>query len=261
MFHDQRFAAFLFDMDGTVINSIAATERAWGDWARGHGLDVDRFLPTIHGIRAIDTIRSLNLPGADPLEEAAKIERAELTDMTGVVAIPGAPEFLSSLPRHRWAIVTSAPRELALLRLGAAGIPLPDAMVERLRAGAAIEPVLVDAEGAPVAIGRVSSSISPKLLRAVLLRDGHCRCGNCDLRYGLHAHHLRPRSWGGSDDPSNLAMVASVHHPMLIPHGPFALVGNPNRPDGLRLKHLDDLTPEEAEQVGLPRSRARPGAA
>ncbi|MFO1036304.1 MAG: HAD-IA family hydrolase [Geminicoccaceae bacterium] len=129
MFHDQRFAAFLFDMDGTVINSIAATERAWGDWARGHGLDVDRFLPTIHGIRAIDTIRSLNLPGADPLEEAAKIERAELTDMTGVVAIPGAPEFLSSLPRHRWGIVTSAPRELALLRLGAAGIPLPDVIV------------------------------------------------------------------------------------------------------------------------------------
>ena len=95
----------------------------------------------------------------------------------------------------------------------------------------------------------------------MLLRDGHCRCGNCDLRYGLHAHHLRPRSWGGSDEPSNLAMVASVHHPMLIPHGPYALVGNPNRPDGLRLAHIDDLTPEEAAQVGLPRRREKRGAA
>jgi hypothetical protein len=39
---------------------------------------------------------------------------------------------------------------------------------------------------------------------------------------------------------------------MLIPHGPYALVGNPNQPDGLRMKHTGDLTPEEAAQVGLP---------
>jgi hypothetical protein len=141
------------------------------------------------------------------------------------------------------------------------GIPLPDAMVEQLRAMAAVEPVLVDAAGAPLAVGRIASALSPKVIRAVLLRDGHCRCGQCDLRWGLHAHHLRPRSWGGSDDPSNLAMIASVHHPQLIPHGPYALVGNPNQPDGLRMKHLDDLTPDEREQVGLPRPRARPGAA
>jgi hypothetical protein len=44
----------------------------------------------------------------------------------------------------------------------------------------------------------------------VLTRDGHCRCGDCDLRYGLHVHHLRPRSWGGTDELSNLATVASV---------------------------------------------------
>jgi hypothetical protein len=142
-----------------------------------------------------------------------------------------------------------------------AGIPLPDAMVEKLRAGASIEPVLVDADGAPVAVGRRTSALSPKVTRAVLLRDGHCHCGNCDLRYGLHVHHLRPRSWGGGDDLSNLAMVASVHHPLLIPHGPYALVGNPNRPDGLRMKHVERLTPEEAAQVGLPRPRTRPGAA
>jgi hypothetical protein len=52
-------------------------------------------------------------------------------------------------------------------------------------------------------------------------------------------------------------MVASVHHPLLIPHGPYALVGNPNQPDGLQMKHINDLSPEEAAQVGLPRSRAR----
>jgi hypothetical protein len=141
------------------------------------------------------------------------------------------------------------------------GIPLPDAMVEQLRASASIEPVLVDDQGFPVMVGRRARSLSPKIVRAVLLRDGHCRCGNCDLRFGLHAHHLRPRSWGGTDELSNLAAVASVHHPLLIPNGPYALVGNPNLPDGLRMVHIDDLTPDEAQQVGLPSRRAGPNAA
>ena len=74
-------------------------------------------------------------------------------------------------------------------------------------------------------------------------------------------HHLRPRSWGGSDDISNLAAVASVHHPMLIPNGPYALVGNPNQPDGLHLVHTDELTREQATQVGIPQRRAGPNAA
>jgi hypothetical protein len=78
-----------------------------------------------------------------------------------------------------------------------AGTPLPEAMVERLRAAANLQPVLVDADGAPLAVGRISSSVSAKILRAVLVRDGHCRCGDCDLRYGLHAHHLRPGAGAG----------------------------------------------------------------
>jgi hypothetical protein len=143
-------------------------------------------------------------------------------------------------------------------RVTIAGVPVPDSMVEQLRANASVEPMLVDGDGVPVAVGKRKSSLSPKIVRSVLLRDGHCRCGSCDLRFGLQVHHLRPRSWGGSDDISNLAAVANVHHPMLIPNGPFALVGNPNLPDGLQMIHVDDLTPEQAEQVGLPRPRGRP---
>jgi hypothetical protein len=48
---------------------------------------------------------------------------------------------------------------------------------------------------------------------------------------------------------------------MLIPHGPWALVGNPNLPDGLTLVHLDDLNAEQAAQLGLPPPRAGPTAA
>ncbi len=126
-------------------------------------------------------------------------------------------------------------------------------MVEQ-RANAIIEPVLVDDHGAPRLVGRRFPGLSEKIARVVLLRDGHCRCGTCDLRYGLQIHHLIPRSWGGSDDISNLAAVCAVagHHQMLIPHGPWALVGNPNQPDGLRLVRYADLTADQARHYGLP---------
>ncbi len=122
---------------------------------------------------------------------------------------------------------------------------MPDAMVEQLRATASVEPLLIDETALPTAVGKRGRSLSPKIIRAVLLRDGHCRCGNCDLNYGLHAHHIRPKSWGGTDEISNLAAVASVHHPVLIPNGPYALVGNPNLPDGLRMVHINDLSPRK----------------
>ncbi|MCU1780373.1 HAD family hydrolase [Pseudomonas sp. 14P_5.3_Bac1] len=125
----QRYRAFLFDMDGTLLNSIAAAERVWGIWAERHGLEVAAFLSTIHGARAIDTITRQALPGVDAEVEAQWITEAEINDVEGVVAIPGAVEFLNSLPGDQWALVTSAPRELALRRLQAAGIAPPAVLV------------------------------------------------------------------------------------------------------------------------------------
>jgi sugar-phosphatase len=126
---DRSFSAFLFDMDGTIINSIPATERVWSRWALKHGLDVATFLPTMHGQRGVDTIGRLGLPGVDPVAEAKEVERGELEDVDGVVPIAGAIAFLSALPADRWGIVTSAPVALAQRRLAAAGMPLPGIIV------------------------------------------------------------------------------------------------------------------------------------
>ena len=129
MFHEKQFAAFLFDMDGTLLNSVIAAERVWATWARKHGLDVDAFLPTIHGVRSIDTVRKQNLTGIDVEQEAAAISQAEIEDVEGVIAIEGVAAFLASLPKDRWALVTSAPLALAKARMGAAGLELPDVVV------------------------------------------------------------------------------------------------------------------------------------
>ena len=43
----------------------------------------------------------------------------------GLVPIPGAPEFVRSLPPDRWGVVTSGHRECAEFRLNYVGIPFP----------------------------------------------------------------------------------------------------------------------------------------
>ncbi|PHV14471.1 glycerol-3-phosphatase [Janthinobacterium sp. BJB1] len=132
-----RYRALLFDMDGTVINSIAAAERIWGTWAQRQGLDVAAFLPTIHGARSVDTIARLRLPGVDAQRESQGITDAEIIDVAGIIEVAGARRLLRSLPPARWAIVTSAPRALATARLQAAGMPIPAIMVtaEDVKAG------------------------------------------------------------------------------------------------------------------------------
>jgi sugar-phosphatase len=129
LFPRRRFRAILFDMDDTILSSIAATERVWGAWARRHGLDVEAFLPTIHGMRAIETMQRLNLPGLDLAEEVRAVERGEIEDLEGIEAIAGIAAFLHSLPADRWTIVTSASKELAARRLAAAGLPVPPLLV------------------------------------------------------------------------------------------------------------------------------------
>ena len=146
---ERDYAAFLFDMDGTILTSIIAAERVWTEWARRHGLDVDVFLPTIHGKRAEDTVRGVGLPDIDPVLEAQRITLAEIADVDGIEAIAGVAAFLATLPAERWAIVTSAPRALAEARIAAAGLPLPPVLVsaDDVRRGKpAPDPFLLGAE-------------------------------------------------------------------------------------------------------------------
>lgn len=115
-------------MDGTLLNSMAVVERVWGAWAVRNGIDPIAFLPSVHGVRAVDTISKLGLL-VDPVQEARDLAEAEIADVEGIVEIPGARAFLNALPPEKWAIVTSAPLELAARRLAAASIPLPRLMV------------------------------------------------------------------------------------------------------------------------------------
>ena len=129
LFDGRSFAALLFDMDGTLLDSIEATERVWTRWAARFGLNRRTVLPDIRGRRASDLVRSLHVPGMDAAAEVAELTRMEMEDVEGVHAIPGAEEFLRSLVGCRWAIVTSASRALALRKLAAAGLEAPAVLI------------------------------------------------------------------------------------------------------------------------------------
>jgi len=123
------FAAFLFDMDGTLLDSIASANRAWSQWAARHGVDFEKMRRHMHGMRAIETIRRWGPSHLDVEAEYEALTIAEMEDVDDITAISGAEAFLAALPVDRWALVTSAPRNLALRRIEAAGLPVPPLLV------------------------------------------------------------------------------------------------------------------------------------
>jgi mannitol-1-/sugar-/sorbitol-6-phosphatase len=114
----------LFDLDGVLVDSNAAIERVWSKWALAHGYDPGEMVRLAHGRPSLDTLREL-MPDGDFELENQVILQGEIDDTDGVVAMPGAHDFLVSLPADRWAIVTSCSRPLAEVRLKAAGLPAP----------------------------------------------------------------------------------------------------------------------------------------
>ncbi|MEV6300565.1 HAD-IA family hydrolase [Actinoplanes sp. NPDC051861] len=121
--------AVLLDMDGTLVESHAAVERAWKVWAAEYGADPDAVLAVAHGAPAPTTARRF-LPDLDDdalLAAAARQLDLQYDDLSDVTAAPGAHELLAVLASRSlpWAVVTSADVRLAKARLGAAGIVPP----------------------------------------------------------------------------------------------------------------------------------------
>jgi sugar-phosphatase len=116
--------ALLFDMDGVLIDSTPAVARVWSRWAIAHGFNPEQVVASAHGRPSLTTVREY-LPNSDHHAENREIERQEIEDLDGVIALPGVVDLLASLPENRWTIVTSCTRRLAEVRIKAAGLPVP----------------------------------------------------------------------------------------------------------------------------------------
>lgn len=121
--------AVLFDLDGTLIDSGAALERSWTQWAIEHRVTRDQFSAVVaHGRTSADMVAALLATDQVPAA-LARIEELEAGITDGVRAYPGARALLDALPRDRWAIITSGTSRVARARLRAARLPDPAVLV------------------------------------------------------------------------------------------------------------------------------------
>jgi mannitol-1-/sugar-/sorbitol-6-phosphatase len=118
----------LSDLDGVLVDSTAAVERAWRRWAAEHEIPFGAIEPGIHGVPSRYTIARV-APHLDVARESRRLDRAQADDVEGVAALPGAAVLLTGGYARRFAIVTSCDDRLARSRLDAARLPVPPVMV------------------------------------------------------------------------------------------------------------------------------------
>jgi mannitol-1-/sugar-/sorbitol-6-phosphatase len=119
------FAQALFDVDGTLVQSIEQVQESWEVWSTEYG-----FSPTIfrHGQTATSALEAV-LPTNDIPGALRRLTEIEIDLSVSVRACPGALDLLTSIPVGRWGVVTSARRAVAEARLAAAGIRIPRVLV------------------------------------------------------------------------------------------------------------------------------------
>jgi sugar-phosphatase len=120
--------AIIFDLDGVLANSIAVVEESWRIWAVKQGLDPELVRRMGHGRRTAEIVQTV-APHLDLLAEIELFVEIEQSLLDGVVPIPGALEFVKSLPSHVWGIATSGERVVATARLRKLGFPIPQVLV------------------------------------------------------------------------------------------------------------------------------------
>jgi len=122
-------SAVLFDMDGTLVDSTALVDHTWTVFSAAHGLDAAAVLAYAHGRPTVATLREFLPDHPDHRALFAELEDAESDSVAGSVEIAGAADLVRALPAGTWALVTSASRAVARLRLAEIGLELPDVVV------------------------------------------------------------------------------------------------------------------------------------
>lgn len=150
--------AVLFDLDGVLIDSNDLYEAHWRSWAEDRGVSFDHIRRVHHGRPIPQTIRAV-APHLDPVREAqvyidTLIARGQWHKVRPYRRVS---ELLSLLPDHTWAIVTSAPRAVAMKHLLGLNLPVPSVLIsgdDAHRGKPAPDPWLHAARRLQVPIGR-----------------------------------------------------------------------------------------------------------
>ncbi len=103
-------------------------------------------------------------------------------------------------------------------------------------------PVVLNAAGEPLDVGRLRRFVTPGQRRALNIRDRGCAFPGCNRRpKNCHAHHIHHWADGGPTDLRNLVLVCSFHH-RLIHHGDWQVrIAPDGLPEFIPPQYLDPL--------------------
>lgn len=120
--------AFIFDLDGTLVDSAAIVERVMRHWCRENEIDYALVKDSSRSSRTEDTVRCV-APHLSCTLEAEKIEAIERDELASIGEIAGASDFLDLVPSHLWGLATSSDSATAKAKLVAAGLPVPSTLI------------------------------------------------------------------------------------------------------------------------------------
>ena len=127
------FEGLLFDLDGTLVDSSQAVDRAWEAFGDKYQMDAQAILPLVQGKPTKEAIASLRKDASesDIEQDAEWLEMMEAKDTEGVHALPGAIKLLNAINDANipWAIVTSGTKPVATARIKAANLPFPEVLI------------------------------------------------------------------------------------------------------------------------------------
>ncbi len=118
----------------------------------------------------------------------------------------------------------------------------PHGLASYLRTGTLAPPA--GSVSLPLDVGRATDTIPPHLRRAVIVRDRHCAAPGClQPPPACQVHHSIPRKLGGRTKLTNLLLLCTFHHLILVHRWNWTITLNPDgtttvrSPDGSRVYH------------------------
>jgi sugar-phosphatase len=121
----------LFDVDGTLIDSLDNQRQVWGVWAARYGLDPDEVYRVALRTRPMETF-AIVLQDQNPQECLSVLHELEDEDVRSgeYAAFDGAIELLRTLPLGAWALVTSNYDHRVRGRFARTGLPVPEVIID-----------------------------------------------------------------------------------------------------------------------------------
>jgi hypothetical protein len=209
---------------GAADHVAALAVRTFDAWTAGQELRFKGSVPVDAGATLLKAIER-SMPERDPANPATLGQR----QADGLLALASVNVAADADPDRATVVVIAElaaicdddPHATAELETGE---PIATQTARRLVCDSRLSVLVQDSTGRAVGVGTTARTVGPALRRALMVRDGHCRFGDCTARRFLHAHHIV--HWPAPTEMSNVAMVCYSHHHSLH-EGGWDLTGDP----------------------------------